>query len=268
MTLVLLTGLLSYLTPDLALPLPQRVPLQAMGRSWREAHWLFLTLGVLPAVLSLAYPRVGALIASRHPRNLIGWIFCLAGFVIIFLSFATAYANYAVFVHAGPALPATQYMAWLADGDLLGTVDTSTFELGRVHRWAEYSSGVALPAMLVVLSWLMLLFPTGRLPSRNWLVAGLGALIGSVLITLWWTTEPGPLFFYPSIDNPFGIEDHTGHVVEGWGRLGWFVGWISLVVSGLSCADRWIETQGEERQQVKWFIYSLFLLVFAYVLMP
>ena len=35
--LVMLTGLLSYLTPDLALPLLQRVPLQAMGRLWREA---------------------------------------------------------------------------------------------------------------------------------------------------------------------------------------------------------------------------------------
>ena len=63
--------------------------------------------------------------------------------MIIFLSFATAYANYAVFVHAGPDPPATQYMAWLADRAFLGTVDTSTFELGGVHRWAEYSSGVA-----------------------------------------------------------------------------------------------------------------------------
>ena len=33
-------------------------------------------LPVLSAVLSLAYPAVGALIASRLPTNLIGWIFC------------------------------------------------------------------------------------------------------------------------------------------------------------------------------------------------
>jgi hypothetical protein len=259
--LVLLTGLLSYLTPALTLPLRERVPLQAIAGSWVEDYfWLVPTLGVVPAVLSLTYPTVGALIASRRSHNPIGWLFCLAGLVVIFLSFATAYANYSVFAHFGPDLPATKYMAWLADRAFLGTVDTSTFTINGVHEWREYSSGIALPAMLVVLTWLVLLFPTGRLTSRIWLVAGLGALIGSVLITLWWTTEPGPMYFYPSIDNPFGIEGHTRDVVEGWGKLGWWVGLSSLVVSGFSCADRWIEAQGEERQQMMWFVYSLLFL--------
>ena len=265
--LVLLTGLLSHLTPALTLPLRERVPLQAIAGSWVEDYfWLVPTLGVVPAVLALTYPTVGALIASRRSHNPIGWLFCLAGLVVIFLSFATAYANYSVFAHFGPDLPATKYMAWLADRAFLGTVDTSTFTINGVHEWREYSSGIALPAMLVVLTWLVLLFPTGRLTSRIWLVAGLGALIGSVLITLWWTTEPGPMYFYPSIDNPFGIEGHTRDGVEGWGKLGWWVGLSSLVVSGFSCADRWIEAQGEERQQMKWFVYSLLLLVIAFVL--
>jgi len=74
------------------------------------------------------------------------------------------------------------------------------------------------------------------------------------------------MYFYPSIDNPFGIEGHTRDGVEGWGKLGWWVGLSSLVVSGFSCADRWIEAQGEERQQMKWFVYSLLLLVIAFVL--
>jgi hypothetical protein len=114
----------------------------------------------------------------------------------------------------------------------------------------------------------LLLFPDGRLPSRKWSVAALTALIGSVLVTLWWTTEPGPLFFYPSIDNPFGIKGDIRHVVEGWGKVGWFVGWASLVASGLSWVTRWIQSEGEEYQQMKWFAYSLLLIVFAYPISP
>ena len=267
--LVALTGLLAYLTPSL----PERF----------EGYWLFPTLGVLPAVLSLAYPTVGVLIASRHPRNSIGWLFCAAGFVVIGLSFATAYADYAIFARSSPALPATQYMAWLADRDILSS---APYYLGQrlpegacsasnclreaypEAEWWERSSGIALPAMLVVLTLLLLLFPDGRLPSRNWSIAALTALIGSVLVTLWWTTEPGPLFFYPSIDNPFGIKGDIRHLVEGWGKVGWFVGWASLVASGLSWVTRWIQAEGEEYQQMKWFAYGLLLVVFAYPISP
>ena len=36
-------------------------------------------LAVLAAVLSLTCPTIGALIASRLPRNAVGWIFCGVG---------------------------------------------------------------------------------------------------------------------------------------------------------------------------------------------
>jgi hypothetical protein len=235
LALVALTGLLAYLTPAL----PERF----------EGYWWFPNLGFFPAVLMLVYPTVGALIASRRPRNPIGWLFCLVGFVVIFLSFATAYASYAVYAPSGSPLPATQYMAWLADRDTLSTrkswvlsfyldwYDESVKEclaIGDPKKfctWNEHSSGIAFPAMFLVISLLLLLFPDGRLPSRKWLVAALTALIGSVLLTLWWTTQPGPLYLYPSIDNPFGIGGHIGDVVEVGGRVGWVVVWVSLIAS-------------------------------------
>jgi hypothetical protein len=120
----------------------------------------------------------------------------------------------------------------------------------------------------LVLSLLLLLFPDGRLTSRKWSVAALTALIGSVLLTLWWTTQPGPLYLYPSIDNPFGIGGHTRDVVEVGGRLGWFVVWGGLIASSLSFLSRWMESEGEERRQMNWFGCAVLLLVVAYPISP
>jgi hypothetical protein len=264
LALVALTGLLAYLTP--ALP----------GRF--EGYWWFPNLGFFPAVLMLAYPTVGALIASRRPRNPIGWLFCLVGLVVIVLSFATAYASYAAYAPSSSPLPATQYAAWLADRDTLSTSkfwlltvwDESVKECIAIGdpkkfcNWNEHGSGIALPAMTLVLSLLLLLFPDGRLTSRKWSVVALTAFIGSVLLTLWWTTQPGSLYLYPSIDNPFGIGGHTRDVLEVGGRLGWVVVCVSLIASMLSSLTRWLEAEGEERQQMKWFGCALLLLVFAY----
>ena len=102
----------------------------------------------------------------------------------------------------------------------------------------------------------------------EWSVAAFTAPIGSVVLTLWWTTQPGPLFLYPSIDNPFGIEGHTRDVVELGGRVGWVIGWAGLIASGISLLSRWMEAGGEEHQQMKWFACALLVLVVAYPFSP
>src|SRR5215203_6849402 len=51
---------------------------------------------VLTGVLSLAFPTVGALIASRLPANPIGWIFCGMGLLYGAGRFTGAYADYAL----------------------------------------------------------------------------------------------------------------------------------------------------------------------------
>jgi hypothetical protein len=87
--LVALTGLLGYLTP----PIPK----------WELPAVFALLFGLL----SLTYPTVGALIASRWPKNAVGWIFCFFGLILIVTSFVTAYTNFSLFAQPAP-LPATQ----------------------------------------------------------------------------------------------------------------------------------------------------------------
>jgi hypothetical protein len=65
---------------------------------------------VLTGVLSLAYPAVGALIASRLPSNPIGWIFCGLGLIYVTQRFTTAYADHALLETV--ALPWGEFAAW------------------------------------------------------------------------------------------------------------------------------------------------------------
>jgi hypothetical protein len=67
---------------------------------------------VLTGVLSLAYPAVGALIASRLPTNPIGWIFCGMGLLYVAQRFTTAYADYALLENI--ALPWGESGAWFS----------------------------------------------------------------------------------------------------------------------------------------------------------
>ena len=94
---------------------------------------------VLTGLLSLAYPAVGALIASRLPTNPIGWIFCGLGLIYVMQRFAIAYADHALLENI--ALPWGEFAAWFS-------------------TWIEF-----VYSTLGV--FLMLLFPGGRLPSRR-----------------------------------------------------------------------------------------------------
>ena len=68
------------------------------------------TMAVLTGVLSLAYPTVGALIASRLPTNPIGWIFCGTGLLYTGQRFTQAYADYALLENL--AFPGGEYVGW------------------------------------------------------------------------------------------------------------------------------------------------------------
>ena len=97
---------------------------------------------VMFVVALLAFPAVGALVASRRPENPIGWLFTGSGLALAVIAFANGYAIYALFTNPG-SLPAGEAMAWL-------------------QSWL-----FAVPLFMLV-TLLLLLFPNGRLFSRRW----------------------------------------------------------------------------------------------------
>jgi hypothetical protein len=189
---------------------------------------------VLTGVLSLAYPTVGALIASRLPSNPIGWIFCGVGLLYTAQRFSLAYADYAVVENL--ALPASEYAAWFSS-----LVDFTGFVLAGVL--------------------VMLLFPDGRLLSRRWQIVAWMAILGAVLTALYDAFYPGSLSSYTYVENPFGVMGYIGgFTTNEFFLASALIGEILLLTSSLaaifSLVIRLHRAWGDERQQLKWFLYA------------
>ena len=64
-------------------------------------------------LLSLAFPVVGAVIATRRPGNWIGWIFVAVGVSFAVATLSSEYASYALITRQG-AIPFGAFAAWVA----------------------------------------------------------------------------------------------------------------------------------------------------------
>src|SRR5688572_21640068 len=71
---------------------------------------------LLFALIAAPFALVGALVASRRPRNPIGWLFLAFAVVAAFAASADRYASYALVEHPSSPLPGGDWVAWLASG--------------------------------------------------------------------------------------------------------------------------------------------------------
>ncbi|HEY2957753.1 MAG TPA: hypothetical protein VGM21_06030 [Actinomycetota bacterium] len=190
-------------------------------------------LGFAPVLAALlAFAVVGGLVASRQPRNPVGWLLLVVGLCITVRMVGEGYARHAL-VTAPGSLPGGLFAAWV--------------------QWTWF--GVV--AVLAIL--LPLYFPTGRLPSPRWrpfVWAGIGylgcAVVGNAL-------QPGPQQLLPGtgpVRNPvvyLPAAKPLLDVVLGLSALGFFPG-IAGAIAAL--VVRFRRSRGIERQQLKWFTYA------------
>jgi hypothetical protein len=182
--------------------------------------WLDNTLG------ALSYAPIGALIASRRPENPVGWLVCLYGFVISVSYFCAEYAIYALLARPG-SLPAGEALAWITSWILPIIIGLSVFPL--------------------------LLFPTGRLPSRRWKwLAWLTAAWVLTTVVIGAFSSEALMGILGPIRNPLGIESLTAVYVA----LLLFVSPTLTVTAAFSLFVRLRRAVGVERQQIKWFAYA------------
>jgi hypothetical protein len=186
----------------------------------------------------IAFSTIGALVASREPRNAVGWIMCWAG------------AGYAI------ASASLTY----GDSRIEAGTGVSTFDevVVWVGGWA-WIMGAGPAASL-----LLLLFPDGKLPSRRfraiaWLaVAGILSIFASIAFV------PGPIHDYEPVTNPAGIRGAES-LLRAMGDLGGLAFLFGVLGSLVSIVIRYRRAVVEVRQQLKWLTYAAGLVGLALV---
>ena len=175
----------------------------------------------------LTFSVVGAIIASRQPRNAIGWLFCCIGLVVGLSSFTGGYAEYRL---AGGSAPGrlTETAAWFSS-------------------WS-WTLWVYVPT-----SFLLLLFPDGRLPSPRWRPVAWCAAIGVTGLVAGFALEASGLEDFPQIMNPYGIDSPIVTMVEVVAAI---LAAASMVASAVSLVVRMRRAGRVERQQIKWLAYG------------
>jgi hypothetical protein len=189
-------------------------------------------------LVQLTFPVVGALIATRHPENPIGWLCCASGLALAISDLANGYAVYALLTEPG-SLPAGAVAAWL-------------------NTWL-FVAPVFLTGPL-----LFLLFPDGRLLSRRWRPVFWYLLVSVALIVVSSALKPGPLDPpFEHVDNPLGIPGAHG-LFSTVQVLGFFVV-LSVPAAAAALVVRFRRSTGERRLQLKWLAYAAVVCALGFV---
>ena len=191
-------------------------------------------------VTNMALTPVGAVIALRQRHNPIGWLF-LAGSLLGALHGASGeYAIHGLLTPGG--LPATAWSAWVAN----------------------WIIDLVFPAG--VLLYIVLLFPTGRLPGRRWrILAGAGVAYTALLLLITVPSDyPIPLApNVPQVQSPVAIKGISSAFLGSLYVI-WPAGMGLLLLAGVSIVLRYRRASGDERQQIKWFAYAVAITLLAY----
>ena len=177
-------------------------------------------------VAGLVFEAVGALIAVRQPRNTIGWLLLAVGALWAFALFSSSYSDFGHNAHPG-SLPAPVAV------DAVGN-----------WMWA--------PAVGLMATFVVLLFPDGHLPSPRW--RWLAWLSGGVIAYLALAFMTDPHAFDDSqldgVRNPLGIATPAWFSASVYLVFALFP--LCMLASAAAVIVRFRRARGVERQQLKW----------------
>jgi hypothetical protein len=176
-------------------------------------------------LVTVSAATVGALVASRRPRHPVGWLLLGVGLDLNLSLLAQWYVRYGLLARPG-SLPGARYLAGFA-----------------------YST---IPIWLSCAGFVLLLTPTGSLPSRRWRWWARVAAVAPVVVVLGSVVQPDPLA--PDYrGNPLAIPA-LARVLVVPAVAGVVIVLVALLVGAGSLVVRFRRARGVERQQLRWLV--------------
>ena len=185
-------------------------------------------------LMLVGYAAAGALVAWRHPENAVGWLLLGVALTISLMVGGDTY----VIPHAYPGYVAVAWVTgWL------------------FNVW-----------FALVVAFLPLVFPTGRLLSPRWRVVWwfeTAVLVTGVLLVGF---TPGELPVTGTVENPWGVHGTAQNVLAALEPWVLAATTVAVLLPGVSLVLRFRRSRGAERQQLKWFAFACLLVVGALAL--
>jgi len=188
--------------------------------------------GVVGIVFITGFATVGALLVWKRAGNPIGWLLSATG-----LSYAAG-AFEVLLAHFPSALTFVNWSGWI---------------------WL-----VGLGFAVFVL----LLFPTGHLPSRRWRPVAWAAAAGLAAWVLGNAFAPRIVSANTPTPNPIGVPAPAGNVFLVLAIGGMLLIAATGLAAVISLAFRYRRASTVEREQLKWLVYAGALIVLALLAEP
>jgi heme/copper-type cytochrome/quinol oxidase subunit 3 len=220
------------------LSIPVAAWLDHLLRQAGRPDLLELTPTAIPPVLgAVSAATVGAVLATRRPRHPVGWLLLALGLSLSASGPAEAYTNYAV---ASPGAPPAAGLV------------------------ALYMPATVVTAFACV-GFVLLLTPTGSLPSPRWrwwaraTVAAPVALLLAATLAPKSSAEPSQ-----AVDNPLDLHALSGVLLVA-DQAAFAVTIIAFVVAAASLVVRFRRARGTERQQLRWVALATVVVSLLFV---
>lgn len=186
---------------------------------------------------ALAYGVMGWVIATRVPRNPLGWLFMVMGLGMaaqMAVTFLVQQSHQAF----RPMDPLLLLGAWVV-------------------------SSVHLPSLVACFAFVFSWFPDGHFLSRRWAIGPWMAVLGVGLVVAAIGLSPLGLLWYPSLPNVFSAPAAYRPVLDVIGGIGLVLAVTGVVIAAASIAVRYRRAHDEEKAQVRWIAVAVLLLAGA-----